>query len=138
LCAALLLLDNQGGLFLAHINVNSDVLFKSLIDISVESWRFSRLFARLLSKLDAGEGARYASQYRYYLKRLEETLKGADLSLVNVEGQPYDPGVAATALNLGDFGPDDVLLVDQMVEPIIMGADGLVRAGTVMLRKAEL
>lgn len=120
------------------IQNNSEVLFKSLIDISVESWRFSRLFARLLSKLDAGEGDRYTSQYRYYLKRLEETLEGASLTLVNVEGQPYDPGVAATALNIGDFGADDVLVVEQMIEPIIMGSGGLVRRGTVMLRKVDL
>lgn len=120
------------------IQNNPEVLFKSLIDISVESWRFSRLFARLLSKLDAGEGDRYTSQYRYYLKRLEETLEGAGLTLVNVEGQPYDPGVAATALNIGDFGADDVLVVEQMIEPIIMGSGGLVRRGTVMLRKVEL
>ncbi len=110
----------------------------ALVDLSVESWRFSRLFSRLLSKLDAGEGTRYVNQYRYYIKRVEESLGAAGLRLVNVEGQAYDPGIAATALNLGDFGPDDVLLVDQMIEPIIMGAEGLVRAGTVMLRKAEL
>jgi len=123
---------------LEPIQNNTEVLFKSLIDISVESWRFSRLFARLLSKLDAGEGDRYTSQYRYYLKRLEETLESASLTLVNVEGQPYDPGVAATALNIGDFGADDVLVVEQMIEPIIMSAGGLVRRGTVMLRKVEL
>ena len=119
------------------IQSNSEVLFKSLIDISVESWRFSRLFVRLQSKLDAGEGARYTSQYRYFLKRLEETLGDAGLTLVNVEGQPYDPGVAATALNIGDFGADDALVIEQMIEPIIMSSEGLVRGGTVMLRKAE-
>ena len=129
---------SREGFFLEPIQNNSEVLFKSLIDISVESWRFSRLFARVISKLDAGEGARYTSQYRYCLKRLEETLEGAGLTLVNVEGQPYDPGVAATALNIGDFGPDDVLAVEQMIEPIIMGSEGLVRRGTVMLRKVDL
>jgi hypothetical protein len=46
--------------------------------------------------------------------------------------------MAASALNLGDFGPDDVLLVDQMLEPIIMGPNGLRKQGTVMLRKAEV
>lgn len=110
---------------------------KPLIEIAVESWRFAKLFHRLLAKLDAGEGGRFVNQYRYYLKRLEETLAQAGLRLVNVEGHPYDPGIAATALNVGDFGPDDQLLVDQMVEPIIMGSEGLVRAGTVMLRKAN-
>jgi len=88
--------------------------------------------------MDAGEGARFINQYRYYLKRLEESLEQAGLRLVNVEGHPYDPGIAATALNIGDFGPEDHLLVDQMVEPIIMGQEGLVRTGTVMIRKAEI
>jgi len=43
--------------------------------------------------------------------------------------------MAVSALNLGDFEPDDALLVDQMMEPIIVGPDGLRRQGTVMLRK---
>jgi hypothetical protein len=116
----------------------TEQLSKSLIDLSIESWRFSRLFARVISKLDAGEGTRYTSQYRYYLKQIEEALGGSGFTLVNVEGQPYDPGVAASALNIGDFGAEDVLLVDQMIEPIIMSSDGLVRRGTVMLRKVEL
>lgn len=111
---------------------------QSLIEIAVESWRFSRLFGRLMSKLDAGEASRYANQFHYYIKRLEESLEDAGMRLVNVEGQPYDPGMAATALNLDDFGPDDRLLVDQMVEPIIMGPEGLIRAGTIMLKKVEL
>lgn len=110
----------------------------SLIDIAVESWRFSRLFARVVNKLDAGEAARYANQLRYFQKKVEENLDAAGLKLVNVEGQPFDAGMAASALNISDFGPDDTLLVDQMVEPIIMGPAGLRKQGTVMLRKAHL
>lgn len=111
---------------------------KALIEMAVESWRFSRAYVRLLGKLDAGESARFFNQYRYFTKRVEESLAAANLKLANVEGHPYDPGIAASAINLGDFGPDDVLMVDQMVEPIIMGPNGLVRSGTVTLRKAEL
>lgn len=110
----------------------------SLIDIAVESWRFSRLFARVINKLDAGEAARYANQLRYFQRKVEENLDAAGLKLVNVEGQPFDAGMAASALNISDFGPDDPLLVDQMVEPIIMGPAGLRKQGTVMLRKAHL
>ena len=115
----------------------NEQLEQSLIDIAVESWRFSRLFGKVVSKLDAGESGRYINQLRYFQKRVEEHLDSNGLRLVNVEGQPYDAGVAASALNLGDFGPDDVLLVDQMVEPIIMGPKGLRKQGTVMLRKVE-
>ncbi len=113
----------------------SEQLERSLIDMAVESWRFARLFSRLVSKLDAGEGSRYVNQLRYFQKRLEDSLEASGLKIVNVEGQPFDPGMAASAINIGDFETDDVLLVDQMVEPIIMGAEGLRKQGTVMLRK---
>ena len=109
----------------------------SLIDMAVESWRFARLFGRLVSKLDAGEGSRYVNQLRYFQKKIEDSLETSGMKIVNVEGQEFDPGIAASALNIGDFGPDDLLLVDQMVEPIIMGPEGLRKQGTVMLRKAH-
>lgn len=116
----------------------SEQLERSMIDIAVESWRFSRLFARVVNKLDAGEASRYVNQLRYFQKKLEESLDATGLKLVNVEGQPFDPGMAASALNVGDFEPDDTLLVDQMVEPIIMGPSGLKKQGTVMLRKVQV
>jgi len=111
---------------------------QSLIGIVVEAWRFSRLFARVVNKLDAGEAGRYVNQFRYFQKKLEENLDVNGLKLVNVEGQPYDPGMAASAVNLGDFAPDDMLIVEQMLEPIIMGPGGLRKQGAVMLKKVEI
>lgn len=110
---------------------------KALIDASVEGWRFARVFGRLLSKLDAGEAPRYANQARYFLKKIDEGLEGFGLRIVNLEGQPYDPGMAISALNISDFGPDDALVVEQMVEPVVMGPEGLVRGGTAMLAKVN-
>lgn len=115
-----------------------DAAEASLIDIAVESWKFSRVFSRALTKLDAGEAGRYVSQLRYFQKRLEQSLDAAGLKLVNLEGQLFDAGLAASPLNAEDFGPDDQLIVDQMVEPVIMGPDGLKKQGTVMLRKVQL
>lgn len=127
------------------IDINADAdennlvnqLEQSLINIAVESWRFSRLFARVVNKLDAGEAGRYLNQLRYFQKKVEENLDASGLKFVNVEGQAFDPGMAASALNIGDFEPDDILFVDQMVEPIIMGNEGLKKQGTVMLRKVN-
>lgn len=116
----------------------NDSAIKSLINIAVESWRFSRLFSRLLTKLDAGETPRYTNQFRFYLKQLEENLEAAGLKMVNLEGLSFNPGMAATPLNIEDFEPEDSLIVEQMVEPVIMGSEGVVRTGTVMLRKADL
>ena len=77
------------------------------------------------------------NQLRYLQKKVEQNLDAAGLKLVNVEGHVFDPGMAASPLNIEDFGPDDALLVDKMVEPIIMGPDGLKKQGTVMLRKVQ-
>ena len=122
---------------MTQVNEGNEQLEQSLIDIAVESWRYSRMFGKVVGKLDAGESGRYINQIRYFQKKVEESLDSNGLKLVNVEGQPYDAGMAASALNLGDFGPDDVLLVEQMLEPIIMGPKGLRKQGTVMLRKVE-
>jgi len=115
-----------------------EVMRNAIISLAVESWRFGRVFDRLMQKLDAGEQNRYRNQYHWFLKKVEEALEQAELRIVNIEGHPFDPGLAATALNLEDFGADDVLIVDQMLEPIIMGKDELVRTGTVILRKVKL
>ncbi len=40
-------------------------------------------------------------------------------------------------LNIEEFDSQDALVVDQMLEPIIMGPDGVIRTGTVTLRKVE-
>lgn len=112
-----------------------DILKGSLVDIAVESWRFARVFSRLITKLDAGESSRFVNQHRFYIKRLKENLEQAGVRLVDVEGQLFDPGMAATALNAEDFSAEDTLIVDHMVEPIIMGEEGLIKTGTVMLKQ---
>ena len=111
---------------------------QALVDLAIESWRFQKLFARALGTLDAGESGRFANQHRYFIKRIDDCLAAAGLKLVNLEGHGYDPGAAVTALNVGDFNAEDQLVVDQMIEPVVMSKSGLLRTGTVMLRKAEL
>ncbi len=110
---------------------------KSLLDFVVDSWHFGRLCDRLLRKLDAGEQGRYRGQFRWFQRKLEDSLTDAGMRIVNVEGHPFDMGMAATPLNIKEFGSEDALVVDQMLEPIIMGPEGVVRLGTVTLRKVE-
>jgi hypothetical protein len=107
------------------------------LELAIESWRFAKLFARITSKMDLTEANRYSNQLRYFQKRLDDSLQVIDMKLVSLEGQLYDPGMAASPLNIADFGPEDKLLVDQMVEPLIMGPNGIVKPATVMLALAS-
>ena len=114
-------------------------IFYSLSEarIVIESWRFSKLFGRVLNKLEHTDASRYTNQLRYFQKKLDESLALTDLRLVNLEGQIFDPGMAATPINIGDFEAEDRLLVDQMMDPILMGPEGIVKSGTILLRKAD-
>jgi hypothetical protein len=107
----------------------------SLIELLIEGWRFSRLFTRVLQKLDAGEAGRFLTQGRFFERKMIEISESSGLKLVNVEGQEFDPGIAAVPLNIDDFNPEDRLIIDQMLEPIIMGPDGVRKSGTVMLKR---
>jgi hypothetical protein len=60
------------------------------------------------------------------------------MRIVNIEGHPFDTGMAATPLNIEEFNEKDTLIVDQMLEPIIMGSEGLVKTGIVTLRKIDI
>jgi hypothetical protein len=119
---------------MGHATSNVDT---ALLDLAIESWRFQKLFARALEKLDAGEAVRFANQHRYFVRRIDESLQAVGLRLVSLDGQPFDAGMAAKALNLDEFAPGDVLVVEQMIEPVVMNEAGLVRQGTVLLRKAD-
>lgn len=59
------------------------------------------------------------------------------MRLVSLDGQPFDTGTAATPLNGEDFGPHDILIVAETIEPTVMSDSGLVRMGSVMLKKAN-
>lgn len=121
-----------------NTNGRIEMLTQVVIGIAVESWRFGKTYERLLTKLDAGEQNRYKSQFRWFMKKVEEALEQADLRIVNVEGHLFDPGMAATPLNIEEFDANDALMVDQMIDPIIMGKEGLIKTGTVTLRKVAL
>ena len=46
----------------------SAILEQSLMDTAVESWRFARLFWRLVSRLESMENTRYINQFRYFTR----------------------------------------------------------------------
>lgn len=121
----------------ANANETAADLRQPLIEIVIESWRLAKLFQRVLGKLEAAESNRYVNQIRYFQKRVDDTLLLTGMRLVSLEGLSYDPGMAVTPLNIADFGPEDALIVEQMMEPILMGQDGVVKSGTVLLKQAD-
>ena len=118
-------------------DMNETALRQGIIEMAVEAWRFRRVFDKAMSKLEAGESARYIGQFNWFIKKVEAALKTAGMRIVDVEGQPYDIGMALSPLNIDDFDPDDRLYVEQMIEPIIMDDEKVLKTGTAMLGRIE-
>ena len=116
---------------------NDNNLRTAIIEMAVEAWRFRRVFYKAMSKLDAGESSRYIGQFNWFIKKVEAALKTAGMRIVNVEGQAYDVGMALSPLNIDDFEPDENLYVEQMIEPIIMDEEKVLKTGTAMLGRIE-
>ncbi|MDR2790337.1 MAG: hypothetical protein LBB59_05125 [Campylobacteraceae bacterium] len=108
----------------------------ALVKIITENWRLMQLFLKVVSKLDNNEAAKYCNQARYIKKIIDGSLQEIDLKIVDLSGEVYDAGMAATAINLEDFDSSEILIVEQMIEPLIMSKNGVKKQGLISLVKA--
>ena len=109
----------------------------SVISLAIESWKFSRTFKSLLQNINVIEQKKYLGKLSWYEKKIEDYLTTMQINLVNLEGEKYDIGIAATAINLGEFKNDDELFVDKMIEPVVMVNNELHKAGTLLVKRAQ-
>lgn len=110
-----------------------DNIKNSVIEIAVEHYRFKNTFMKAISKLDFDEQNKYMSQFAWFSKKVTKAVEEAGLRIVSLEGQAYDPGMVVTPLNIDDFEVEDELKIVQMIEPIIMQEDTVLKTGTVLL-----
>ena len=108
------------------------------INTLIESWRFAKTYAKILEKLDLRERNKYAGRLTWYMKKLSENAAKAGIKIKEYEaGEPFDTGMAVTTVNLDEFAPEEALVIEQMLEPIIMNREGqILQTGTVLLRRA--
>lgn len=114
-----------------------ETLIKSVISVASELQRFKGVFFSAVGKLNLEDQKKYTSQFSWFDKKVKKALEDAGLLCIDVEGKLYDPGMAVTPLNIDDFEPDDVLFVQQMIEPIIMQGDQVAKMGTVVLGRID-
>lgn len=126
------MIENSGISRSAHVE-------RVFIDLAVESLRLIRAFEKIIGALDEQDARRYASKIRFFRRNLDQGLEESGFSLVEpTTGDVYDPGMAVSAINCEDFEPEDELVIDTVLEPIIMSHDGSIkRLGSVIVRKAQ-
>ena len=117
------------------MNSSTKEVIDVLIKLSVESWRFQKLYKRLIAKMDAGEQKKYNSQLTWFSNIIQDSLNQVGIKIVNLEGQLFNTGMAVSPINIEEFDSSDSLVVDQMLEPVLMDENGVIKTGTVILRR---
>ncbi len=120
-----------------NMTPNEEKLRKSLIELAIENWKTTQVFHKLLLKADVQDQLRYNNKLNWFMKKTEDYLEATGLRVVNVEGEKYDTGMAVTAINLDEYENAPTLIVEKMLEPIIMGPNGVERTGTVILKEGK-
>lgn len=128
---------HKGAIFDIATETGTDAHKDAIINLATESWRLAKVFELAIMQLNVDKPRRYTSRIEWFIKKAEESLEGTGLRIVNLEGHPYDPGMAAAPVNLEEFDVDDLLEVSLMVEPIIMDGTVLVKRGKISLRRVE-
>jgi hypothetical protein len=110
-----------------------------IVDLIVEEYRFLKSYSSIMNKLMTNEKEKYISVYNYHIDKLKEIMLKDNLRIVPLEGTKYDDGLSINPLNIEDFDKNDVLIIDQMIEPLIISSvnGAIIKSGTVILRKAK-
>jgi hypothetical protein len=107
-----------------------DVPLTSLIELAIEGWRLDAWIAALPPE-------KVASKLRHIARRLQKFLSERELSVLDLTGRNYEPGMSVEVLEaLEDerLGEQE-RLIDEMVEPIILWRGRVVKYGQVVVRQ---
>lgn len=127
------LIWERNGLMDSYNATINENLMNSIVEIAIEEFRFRRTFEKALQKLDVDDQKKYISQFLWFTKKVNAAVEKAGLRVINLEGQLYDEGMAVVPLNLDEFQTEDQKVVMQMIEPVIMDNDAILRMGSVVL-----
>lgn len=125
------------GIFKKDTKNSVTTELKTIAEILVEDFRFSRSYLSVVDKLFMEEKKKYESTYNFHRTKIAELAKNFHLRMVFFDKKEYDDGLPVTPLNIDEFGKEDRLIIQQTIEPAILTADGqIVKTGTVILSVA--
>ena len=63
---------------------------------------------------------RWSSKFSFFERYWGEALEKAGVTSLDIVGQEYSPGLQVEALNLEDFGPEEVLVIEEVLKPLLV------------------
>ena len=110
---------------------------KILVDFILDIYRFKNFSLNMSLKLDENDKKRYETQLSYFDKKFNKFIETENIKIVDLTGENYDPGMAVTPLNIGDFKRIKKFIITQMIEPTILKDNNIIKMGTCLVDKAN-
>lgn len=112
----------------------------ALAEFVVEEFRFLKSYLAAIGKLFPEERQKYISVYDFHVGKINEIAGKVKIGIVNLEGKEYDEGLPVRPLNLEEFVKEDVLTIEQTIEPSIIDTTNgkILRSGSVILKKKTI
>ena len=106
-----------------------DVPLPELIALAVEHWRLSRWLA--------GQPAGQAGTARHAIRRIDDFVKGCELEVRDLDGRPFDAGLAARVVDAVEDGrlPPGRAMIAETVSPLVLWKGNVVKAAEVVTRR---
>lgn len=109
----------------------------TVLALVLEMHRLSSLMMTVLGHLGPLDQKKYSSRLAFIGQKIQSIVEGAQLRIVALEGTRFDEGMAVTAINLSDFGSEEELYIDKVVEPLVMSPHGVAHRGIVSVKRRE-
>jgi hypothetical protein len=103
---------------------------QSAITFAIESWRLSRIVARL-------DNGQEATSLRYTARQFSEVLSEMNIEIVDMVGRAYDPGMAPAVVDVHDDPKlsEGIVVIDETVSPTVTWRGQVIEAGQISLRR---
>ena len=119
-----------------NIELEKEIIYKSLLEISSEAFRLKKAYEHIINLLDIKEQKKSLNKIKWFENKLSDALEKCELRIVNFEGEVYSTGIPATPINIEDFDASDELYVKQTIEPTIIDKNAvIVQSGSIILEK---
>ncbi len=111
-----------------------EVSLASLVELAVEWWRLERW---LNSSAPQGNSLSHA---RHAARRLGKFLEERELSVLDITGQHYEPGLAVEVLDVvedASASVDASSFIEEMVAPVVLWRGAVVKYGQAIVRRRK-
>ena len=111
----------------------TDFSVDAISQLCVEFWKLSKATRKAIDRLPDGESRRLEGQLNFSDRQLAMLVDQLGLKLIDFESERFHVGLAASAVNAGDYPDETDLVVSKTLEPTVMADMKVISLGRVIV-----